>query len=91
MAKNAQKTNAFGITPDSFMTNKPAESNATPQNKETSKKIEIQGKEKKTKNIHILTKASLVERMDAFAKEKGLSRAEFFEIAMTHFLDNVDN
>lgn len=41
----------------------------------------------KNKRIQILTYSNLVRRMDAYAKRKGLSRAEVFEMAVSEFLD----
>ena len=41
----------------------------------------------KSKRIQILTYDSLVLRMDNYAKRKGLSRAELFELAVSDYLD----
>lgn len=43
----------------------------------------------KTKRIQILTYSNLVRRMDLYAKKRGLSRAEVFEMAVSKFLDEI--
>ena len=47
-------------------------------------------REKKSRRIQILTFDSLVERMDAYAKKRGVSRAEVFEVAVEKFLSDVE-
>ena len=42
--------------------------------------------EKKTRRIHWLTRAELVERIDACARELNVSRAELLETAMAKYL-----
>ena len=44
-------------------------------------------RERKKFRAQILTYESLIERMDAYAKEHEMSRAEVFEVAVTEFLD----
>lgn len=45
--------------------------------------------EKKSRRIQILTFDSLVDRMDAYAKKRGVSRAEVFEVALEKFLSDL--
>lgn len=44
-------------------------------------------KETKDRRVQLLTYGTLVDRMDAYAKLNGLSRAEVFELAVKEFLD----
>lgn len=44
-------------------------------------------KETKDRRVQLLTYGTLVDRMDAYAKHNGLSRAEVFEMAVKEFLD----
>lgn len=46
-------------------------------------------REKKSRRIQILTFDSLVDRMDAYAKKRGVSRAEVFEVALEKFLSEL--
>lgn len=46
-------------------------------------------REKKSRRIQILTFDSLIDRMDAYAKKRGVSRAEVFEVAMEKFLSDL--
>lgn len=52
-------------------------------------KHEPVAREKKSRRIQILTFDSLVERMDAYAKKRGVSRAEVFEVALEKFLSDL--
>ena len=52
-------------------------------------KHEPMAREKKSRRIQILTFDSLVDRMDAYAKKRGVSRAEVFEVAMEKFLSDL--
>lgn len=54
------------------------------------KNYEPQVKENKKKHVHILTQESLIERMDAYAAQRGVSRTAVFEAAITAFLDKVE-
>ena len=45
-------------------------------------------RERKTARIQILTYPSIVEKLDDYAKNHGLSRAEAFERAVAEFLEN---
>lgn len=44
-------------------------------------------KETKDRRVQLLTYGTLVDRMDAYAKHNGMSRAEVFELAVKEFLD----
>ena len=44
-------------------------------------------RERKTKQLRLLTYPSLVEKLDAYAEMQGLSRTEAFELAVTEFLE----
>jgi hypothetical protein len=46
-----------------------------------------QPKETKTRRVQLLTYDSLVDRMDAYGAAHQMSRAEVFEMAVAHFLD----
>jgi hypothetical protein len=86
MAKNAKVTNSFGVDPESFNTQN--NTTVTTQTKEPVR--EPVGREKKDRRIQILTFGSLVDRLDAYAKRRGVSRAEVFEMAVEHFLKHVE-
>lgn len=45
-------------------------------------------RERKTARIQILTYPTIIEKLDAYARNHGLSRAEAFEQAVTEFLKN---
>lgn len=45
-------------------------------------------RERKTARIQILTYPSIVEKLDHYARNHGLSRAEAFERAVSEFLEN---
>ena len=51
--------------------------------------VEPAGRAKKTRRIQILTFDSLVDRVDAYAKKRNVSRAEVFEVAMEKFLSEL--
>lgn len=51
---------------------------------------EPEARERKDRRVQLLTYGSLVDRMDAYAKRRGVSRAEVFEAAVTDFLDRVE-
>lgn len=44
-------------------------------------------RERKTKNLNILTYPSMAARLDAYAKNHDMSRAEVFEVAITKYLN----
>lgn len=50
----------------------------------------VQKKEFKTKRIQVLTYESLIQRVDAYASKRGVSRAVVFEAALETYLDKVD-
>ena len=45
-------------------------------------------RERKKRRVQLLTYDKLVDRMDACAKNRGLSRAELFEKVMSDYLDS---
>jgi hypothetical protein len=45
-------------------------------------------KETKTRRVQLLTYDSLINKMDAYGKIHGLSRAEVFEVAIKTFLED---
>ena len=45
-------------------------------------------RERKTARIQILTYPTIIEKLDTYARNHGLSRAEAFERAVTEFLEN---
>ena len=95
MAKDAKKTNAFGIDPDSFNATRRragSETEHTDTHDYTHNGVyEPEARERKERRVQLLTYGSLVDRMDAYAKRRGVSRAEVFETAMNAFLDKVDS
>lgn len=44
-------------------------------------------RERKTFRAQILTYPSLIEKLDSYARQHGLSRAEAFELAVSEFLE----
>lgn len=89
MAKFTGKTKLFDeLTPDKI-THKDTHTHTDNDNDSDVyvSDSDIKIKETKTKRIQILTYDKIVNRMDAYAKRHGLSRAEVFEQAVSEFLD----
>lgn len=93
------KKRDFAVSPDSFNetrlpdTASPVlEHTPTPDYTHTHKhehEYELVAKKRKTRRIQILTFEDLVDAMDAYAKECGVSRAEVFEAGMIKYLKDL--
>lgn len=83
-----QRANAFETGSKPVVEMKPKEPAAqVPTTQENNVII----RETKNRRIQILTYGSLVDRMDAYANKRGMSRAEVFEAAVRMYLEQYDN
>ena len=89
------KKRDFAISPDSFnetrLTDTPIH-DYTHTHKYTHDDThtqELVAKKRKTRRVQLLTFDDLVDSMDAYAKELGVSRAEVFEAGMTKYLKDL--
>ncbi len=95
------KKREFAISPDSFNETRLTDThthdyehthNHTHDDTHTHTHVNAQepvAKKRKTRRIQILTFDNLVDCMDAYAKECGVSRAEVFEAGMTKYLKDL--
>ena len=90
MAKDAKKTTAFGVSPESFSESRRHRENADTHTHTHKSVQEPKAKERKQRRVQLLTYESLIARMDAYAKRQGVSRVDVFEAAVTAFLDSVE-
>lgn len=97
MAKDNKRTNAFGIDPKSFGdSRRKAGEEQTAADTHTHNHTHVydapepEARERKDRRVQLLTYGSLVDRMDAYAKRRGVSRAEVFEAAVTAYLDKME-
>lgn len=91
------KKREFAISPDSFNETRLNDTH-TPEYEHTptqdyththNHEHELVAKKRKTRRIQILTFEDLVDCMDAYAKECGVSRAEVFEAGMIKYLKDL--
>ena len=52
--------------------------------------IKPEQKEKKDKNLHLLTYSSLIDRVDAYATKIGVKRVAVIEAAITDYLNRAE-
>ena len=89
------KKREFSISPDSFNETRLNEMDIhTPtynheHTHDYTHTHELVAKKRKTRRIQILTFDDLIDSMDAYAKECGVSRAEVFEAAVIKYLKEM--
>ena len=99
MAKNPKKITSLGIHPDDFQeTRIPAgesivhthehEAEHTHTHNHTHEHEPV-ARIKKDRRVQWLTYDSLIQRIDAYAKERGVSRADVLEAGMEKFLTDL--
>ena len=98
MAKSAKNITSLGLHPEDFQeTRIPAGKEHAPTHTHEhtytytqTDVYEPEQKETKTKRIQLLTYESLIQRMDAYAAKRNVSRVAVFEAAVEAYLDKVD-
>jgi len=87
------KKRDFAISPDSFnetrLTDADTHDYTHTHNHTHEHEHELVAKKRKTRRIQILTFDDLIDSMDTYAKELGVSRAEVFEAAVTKYLKDL--
>lgn len=84
MAKNVSKTSLWdGLEPKKDESLNTTDVDVYKSNDTHTHKI----KEIKDRRVQLLTYGNLIDRMDKYGKQHGMSRAEVFEVAISEFLD----
>ena len=95
MAKNAKKITSLGIRPEDFQETRLRSGESvnavyehTHEHTHTHEH-EPTARERKERRVQWLTYDSLIQRIDAYAKERGVSRADVLEAATEKFLSDL--
>jgi len=88
MAKNPKKITALGISPEDFQETR-LRSDVHEHEYEHTHEYEPVAREKKERRVQWLTYDSLIRRIDSYAKERGVSRADVLEAGMERFLNDL--
>lgn len=91
MAKNPKKITSLGILPEDFNETRLRSNDVHEHEHEHTHTHEHEpvARVKKDRRVQWLTYESLVHRIDAYAKERGVSRADVLEAGMEKFLNDL--
>lgn len=97
MAKNPKKITSLGIHPEDFQETRLRSGEVVGNTHEHTHthdhththEHEPVAKEKKERRVQWLTYDSLVKRIDAYAKDRGVSRADVLEAGMDKYLNDL--
>lgn len=94
MAKNAKKITSLGIRPEDFQETRLRSGESVNEvyehTHEHTHEHEPTARERKERRVQWLTYDSLIQRIDAYAKERGVSRADVLEAMAEKYLSDLD-
>ena len=93
MAKNPKKITSLGIHPEDFQETRLRSGESVASIHEHTHTYEHEhepvARVKKERRVQWLTYDSLIQRIDAYARERGVSRADVLEAGMEKFLTDL--